>query len=92
MGCGNLFLDTELFDSRKWQEVRIDINPAVNPDIVSNITEMNAFEERSVDVVWSTHNLEHLYADEVNLALQEFYRVLILKILRLNPLPGICGR
>src|SRR5262249_28423134 len=30
----------------------------------------------SVDGVWSSHNLEHLYAHEVPLALREFHRVL----------------
>jgi ubiquinone/menaquinone biosynthesis C-methylase UbiE len=30
----------------------------------------------SVDAVWSSHNLEHLFASEVPLALGEFFRVL----------------
>jgi ubiquinone/menaquinone biosynthesis C-methylase UbiE len=30
----------------------------------------------SVDAVWSSHNLEHLYAHEVRLALAEFFRIL----------------
>jgi len=76
VGCGNLALNVELFDQRQWQEVRLDIDPAVNPDIVNSITDMKAVPERSVDVIWSAHNLEHLYAGEVVIALQEFYRVL----------------
>ena len=89
VGCGRSFLDAELFNSREWQEVRLDINPAVHPDIVSSITEMNAVLDRSVDVVWSAHNLEHLYADEVNIALQEFYRVLKPNGLVMITLPDI---
>jgi predicted SAM-dependent methyltransferase len=76
VGCGTVFLSAELFNSQEWQEVRLDIDPAVSPDIVSSITDMNTVQNRSVDVVWSAHNLEHLYADEVNKALHEFYRVL----------------
>jgi len=89
VGCGSLFLDAELFNKREWKEVRLDIDPMVNPDIVSSITEMNAVQDRSVDVVWSAHNLEHLYADEVNLALQEFYRVLKPNGLVMITLPDI---
>ena len=89
VGCGSLFLDAELFNKREWKEVRLDIDPMVNPDIVSSITEMNAVQDRSVDVVWSSHNLEHLYADEVNLALQEFYRVLKPNGLVMITLPDI---
>jgi len=89
VGCGRLLLDSGLFNNREWQEIRLDIDPAVNPDIVSSITEMNAVQDRSVDVVWSSHNLEHLYADEVNMALQEFYRVLKPNGLVMITLPDI---
>jgi SAM-dependent methyltransferase len=40
------------------------------------MTQMDAVASGSVDAVWSSHNLEHLYAHEVPLALAEFYRVL----------------
>ncbi len=89
VGCGKLALDTELFDPRQWEEVRLDIDPAVKPHIVSSITDMNAVQNRSVDVVWSAHNLEHLYAHEVILALQEFYRVLKPNGLVMITLPDI---
>ena len=89
VGCGRLLLDSELFNNRKWQEIRLDIDPGVSPDIVSSITEMNAVPDRTVDVVWSSHNLEHLYADEVNMALQEFYRVLKPNGLVMITLPDI---
>ncbi|MCO6415431.1 class I SAM-dependent methyltransferase [Siccirubricoccus sp. KC 17139] len=59
-----------------WEEVRLDIDPAVEPDIVASITDMRAVPEASFDAVWSAHNLEHLYPHEVPLALAEFRRVL----------------
>ncbi|XGV96994.1 MAG: tetratricopeptide repeat protein [Leptolyngbya sp. BL-A-14] len=60
----------------EWQEIRLDINPDIEPDIIGSITDMSAVPDESVDAVFSSHNLEHLYAHEVPLALAEFYRVL----------------
>jgi ubiquinone/menaquinone biosynthesis C-methylase UbiE len=56
--------------------VRVDLDPRVRPDIVASITELKGVRSRSVDAVFSSHNLEHLYAHEVPLALREFRRVL----------------
>ena len=43
---------------------------------MGSITDMSAVASASVNAVWSSHNLEHLYAHEVPVALGEFYRVL----------------
>ncbi len=59
-----------------WREVRLDIDPATRPDIVASITDMTPVADGRVDAVFSSHNLEHLYAHEVPLALREFRRVL----------------
>lgn len=60
-----------------WEEVRLDIDPAVKPDIVGSITELDAsFAPQSFDAVWSSHVLEHLYAHEVYPALRQLHRVL----------------
>ena len=64
------------FRTADWKEVRLDIDPSVSPDVVASITDMSAVPSNSVDAVWSSHNLEHLYAHEVPLALREFWRVL----------------
>ena len=66
----------QLFREDGWREIRLDINPAVHPDIVASLTDMSAVESASVDAVWSSHNLEHLHAHEVPVALAEFRRVL----------------
>ncbi|MEM4204810.1 MAG: methyltransferase domain-containing protein [Candidatus Methanomethylicaceae archaeon] len=63
-------------DTSKWREVRLDIDPQVAPDIVASITDMKEVPSGSMDAIFSSHNLEHLYAHEVPLALKEFYRVL----------------
>jgi predicted SAM-dependent methyltransferase len=64
------------FDGPEWREVRLDINPAVQPDVLCSITDMSPVKDASVDAIWSSHNLEHLHRHEVPLALGEFVRVL----------------
>jgi predicted SAM-dependent methyltransferase len=64
------------FRGPSWKEVRLDVDAAVAPDIVASITDMRVVPDASVDAIWSSHNLEHLYAHEVPLALMEFRRVL----------------
>jgi hypothetical protein len=64
------------FNADGWQEIRLDIDAEVQPDIVACITDMRQVAEASVEAIWSSHNLEHLYAHEVPLALKEFWRVL----------------
>jgi len=78
VGCGPLAAQKlhEAFQGGDWQEVRLDINPAANPDIVASITDMPVVATASFDAVYSAHNLEHLAPHELPDALKEFYRVL----------------
>lgn len=79
VGCGlpdPRKLPPAFFAPGAWREVRFDIDPGVAPDIVGSITDMAAVATASFDAVWSAHNLEHLFAHEVPLALREFRRVL----------------
>jgi len=64
------------FDSENWKELRFDIDINVGPDIVGTLTDMSAVETSSVDAIYSSHNIEHIYAHEVQTALSEFNRVL----------------
>lgn len=56
------------------EEVRLDINASVNPDIVASIIDIGDIGE--FDFVYGHHVLEHVYPHEVKLALKEFHRVL----------------
>ncbi len=79
VGCGAADpakLPQAFFPADLWAEVRLDIDPDVTPDILASITDMSVVANGSVDAVWSAHNLEHLRAHEVPLALSEFRRVL----------------
>ena len=64
------------FDNDGWKEIRFDIDEDVNPDIVGTLTDMKLVKTGSVDAVYSSHNIEHIYPHEVRIALKEFYRVL----------------
>lgn len=78
VGCGpkTQRQTTPGFATADWQECRLDINPAVGPDVIGSMTDMSAVATGSVDAVFSSHNIEHLYPHEVPTALAEFYRVL----------------
>lgn len=78
VGCGprTITVIGTAFPAAEWQELRLDINPAADPDIVASMTDMPAVPDGAVDAVWSSHNLEHLDPHEVPRALQEFLRVL----------------
>jgi ubiquinone/menaquinone biosynthesis C-methylase UbiE len=78
VGCGakDPRLLPDFLKTSEWCEIRFDIDPDVHPDIVGTIIDMVDVEPRSVDALWSAHNLEHLPDHEVKLALAEFRRVL----------------
>lgn len=78
VGCGPVRRERlpVCFRTAQWQEIRFDIDPNVNPDIVGSITDLGMIADASVDAIWSSHNIEHLNSYEVPLALEEFKRVL----------------
>ena len=78
VGCGTKRKDrtTPGFNSAEWSELRLDIDPAVSPDITGTITDMSSVADASVDALFSSHNIEHLYPHEVPKAFFEFKRVL----------------
>lgn len=78
VGCGpkRLAQTTRGFNDGTWQEQRLDINPDAQPDVIGTMTDMSAVASASVQAVFSSHNIEHLYPHEVPTALAEFHRVL----------------
>lgn len=78
VGCGRLGKDatTPGFNRSEWSEIRLDIDPEVEPDFVASITDMAPVADGSVDAVYSSHNIEHLYPHDAIVALREFRRVL----------------
>ena len=77
VGCGpnRKQQTTRGFNMPKWNEVRFDIDPSVQPDLLGTMTDMAAVATGSMNALYSSHNIEHLYPHEVPVALQEFVRV-----------------
>lgn len=78
VGCGRKTLRTmgSGFNDGTWQEVRFDINEGVEPDIIGTIVDMEAVPDGSMDAIWSSHNIEHVFFHEVSSVLSEFRRIL----------------
>jgi SAM-dependent methyltransferase len=79
VGCGPPVEDNlhERFRTPEWRELRLDIDPLVRPDIVGSMVDMgDVVPSASVDAVWSSHNIEHVFAHEVPRVFGEFLRVL----------------
>jgi len=64
------------FDSPEWNEIRFDIDPGAAPDIEGTLTDMHEVASGSVDAIYSSHNIEHVFPHEVPTVLSEFHRVL----------------
>lgn len=77
VGCGSATIKkmTPGFQQGS-REIRFDINPEVKPDIVGTTADMRGVGDDSVDAIYSSHNIEHVYAHEVKNVLGEFRRVL----------------
>ena len=64
------------FNNDNWKEIRFDIDKSVNPDIVGTLIDMELVQTGSMDAVYSSYNIDHIYPHQVPIALREFYRVL----------------
>ena len=78
VGCGSATIAKmpQGFQDGSWRELRFDINPACGVDFQGTITDMNAVSNDSVDALYSSHNIEHVFAHEVPAVLREFRRVI----------------
>lgn len=78
VGCGtrNISHLPPIFQGGDWEELRYDIDPNAQPDIIGELQDMSVLEDASVDAIYSSHNIEHVWAFEVPVVLREFRRVL----------------
>ena len=58
------------------QEVRLDLNPALKPDIVCDARQLETLPAAQYDGVWCSHVLEHFYEHEVPVVLRGIRHVL----------------
>ena len=91
VGCGAAGREKlpMVFRDATWRELRLDIDPAVQPDFIASITDMGVIANGVVDVVYSSHNVEHLHPHEVPVALGEMRRVLRADGIALIKLPDL---
>lgn len=78
VGCGGQDIRSmpSYFHDGTWSEIRFDIDPGANPDIQGELQDLSLIEDSSVDVVYSSHNIEHVSSFEVSVVLKGFRRVL----------------
>jgi predicted SAM-dependent methyltransferase len=67
VGCGPKRKNrtTAAFNAPEWNEIRLDIDASVQPDVIGTMTDMASVATRSVDAIYSSHNIEHLYPHTV---------------------------
>jgi ubiquinone/menaquinone biosynthesis C-methylase UbiE len=75
-GCGakGTGMVPSMFD--RWRQLRVDVDPEVDPDVLADITDLSAIPSGFADAVWTAHCVEHLYIHQVPKALAEFRRIL----------------
>ena len=78
VGCGHQGKEAlpPLDFENEWREVRVDIDPGVNPDVIDDIRTLATIPDGSAHYLFSKHNLEHLEFHDVPRCLANFYRVL----------------
>ncbi len=77
VGCGQADIrHLPAYFQKRWKEIRFDIDPDAQPDVLGTALDMSVVPSHSVDAVYSSHMLEHLYAHELPIALAEMKRVL----------------
>ncbi|MDA0966311.1 MAG: methyltransferase domain-containing protein [Proteobacteria bacterium] len=59
-----------------WQNVRLDIDPSVNPDVVCDARDLTNLDPECYDAVYCSHNLEHYYRHDAMKVLKGFLHVL----------------
>jgi len=76
VGCGPPHGSTLPAFFNDWRQLRVDSDASVRPDILADLTDLSPIESGSVDAIWASHCIEHLYQHQVPVALTEFRRVL----------------
>lgn len=77
VGCGHADIHSLPIGFRQgYREIRVDLDPAAQPDLLASFADLSIAPDASVDAVFSSHTIEHLYWFEVPQALAECRRVL----------------
>lgn len=69
-------LNLGCYDKQLPGFINVDIRPECNPDVVDDAATLKKFNKDSVDLIYSSHCLEHFPRDEVVTVLNRWYEVL----------------
>ncbi|HNH44882.1 MAG TPA: methyltransferase domain-containing protein, partial [Agitococcus sp.] len=61
---------------KDWDQVWLDIDPAVNPDVLCDARELNKLPANTYNAIYCSHNLEHYFRHDVKKVLAGFNHVL----------------
>jgi SAM-dependent methyltransferase len=67
---------TREFSADAWEEIRMDDNAEVHPDIQADMLHMDSVASGSFDAAFTAYSLERMYPHEVLPALRNLHRVL----------------
>jgi|688.fasta_scaffold37182_4 predicted SAM-dependent methyltransferase len=74
IGAGKDKLNFDLF--KNYQEIKLDFCEENNPDIIEDITDMQNIPSNSVDAIWASHVIEHVFWHELPVVFAEIKRIL----------------
>jgi predicted SAM-dependent methyltransferase len=75
LGAGNVALKEQTNYFNDWKEIRVDIKE-LNPDLVSDLTDLKEIPDQSIDAIWACHVIEHMYWHDLPKVLNSIVRVL----------------
>lgn len=78
LGCGPSTIKTAGFasDLKKYKEYRFDIDKKYDPDICGDITDLSNIPDKTFDVIFTSHTVEHIDFYKVIPTIKQFLRVL----------------
>ena len=76
VGCGPVGSAVLPAYFNDWRQLRVDVDASVKPDVLADLTDLSPIADGTADTVWAAHCIEHLYENQVPIALAEFRRVL----------------
>jgi hypothetical protein len=79
VGCGQRESSATIlstFRTPDWSEIRLDIDPSIEPDVLASMLDMSIVHNESIDTIYASHSIECLYPNELAVAFNEFLRVL----------------